>query len=117
MGRELLRTSTIFRDTIRSPDKGLQTVDIPPTWKIEDELLRPASKSRVNEAEFSQPLCTALQIALVEMLRAAGVEADGVVGYSSGEIAAAYAVGALTATEAVAIAFLRGAVTKKQTSE
>lgn len=84
MGRDLLRTNTIFRDTIRSLDKGLQTLDIPPTWKIEDELLRPASKSRVNEAEFSQPLCTALQIALVEMLRAAGVEADGVVGYSSG---------------------------------
>lgn len=117
MGRELLRTNTVFRDAIRSLDRDLQALDIRPVWKIEDELLKPTSKSRINEAEFSQPLCTALQIALVETFRAVGVEADAVVGHSSGEIAGAYAAGALTAAEAIAIAFLRGAVTKKQTSE
>jgi acyl transferase domain-containing protein len=43
-----------------------------------------------------------------------GVEPSALVGHSSGEIAAAYAVGAITATEAITVAFHRGQVTKRQ---
>lgn len=35
-------------------------------------------------------LCTALQIALVDLLHHAGIVPEAVVGHSSGEIAAAY---------------------------
>lgn len=80
-----------------------------------DELLAPPGQSRIHHAELSQPLCTALQVALVRHLRRAGVHPSGVVGHSSGEIAAAYAAGAVSLEEAVIAAYYRGYVTKLQT--
>lgn len=64
--------------------------------------------SRVDEAEFSQPLCTALQVALVDLVAAWKVTAGAVVGHSSGEIAAAYAAKAVSAEDAWRLAYYRG---------
>jgi acyl transferase domain-containing protein len=58
--------------------------------------------------EFSQPLATALQLAILAILESWGVSPMAVVGHSSGEIAAACAAGLLTAEEAIKIAFFRG---------
>ncbi|PYI33455.1 hypothetical protein BP00DRAFT_470507 [Aspergillus indologenus CBS 114.80] len=63
-------------------------------------------------AEYSQPICTALQVALVDLLAYWGVKPSAVVGHSSGEIAASYAAGTLTKSEAITIAFYRGHVCK-----
>ncbi|KAE8373286.1 putative hybrid NRPS/PKS enzyme [Aspergillus bertholletiae] len=79
-----------------------------PNWSLRKELLADKGASRINEASFSQPLCTAVQIILVDLLRAAGIEFDVVVGHSSGEISAAYAAGYVSATDAIRIAYLRG---------
>lgn len=115
MGRELLDSNSIFRTSIRSLDRYLQDMsEGAPQWRIEEELRKPAKTSRLDKAEFSQPLCTAIQIALVDTLEALGVEPSAVVGHSSGEIAAAYAAGALTAEEAVIVAVHRGAAMNKQ---
>jgi acyl transferase domain-containing protein len=46
--------------------------------------------TRVNEPEFSQALCTAVQIALIDLFEYLGVMPSVVVGHSSGEIAAAF---------------------------
>ena len=54
-----------------------------------DELLGSIQASKINQPEYSQPLCTALQIALVELLRSWNVKLSAVIGHSSGEIAAA----------------------------
>lgn len=62
----------------------------------------------INLPQFSQPLCTALQIALVELLRSFHITPAAVVGHSSGEIAAAYAVGALSLDSACRVAYHRG---------
>jgi acyl transferase domain-containing protein len=51
-----------------------------------DELL---NNENIDRPEYSQPLSTALQIALVELLKSFGVIPKAVVGHSSGEIAAA----------------------------
>jgi acyl transferase domain-containing protein len=116
MGRELLKTNPTFQASIRSLDRYLQSIDKEsPHYSIEEELFKPGKKSRLSTAELSQPLCTAVQIALVDTLKALEIDPDAVVGHSSGEIAAAYAVGALTAEEAIAIAHYRGAVASKQT--
>ncbi|EFE31625.1 polyketide synthase, putative [Trichophyton benhamiae CBS 112371] len=115
MGRELLRSNEVFKSSIRALDQYLQTIDAEkPQYTIEEELKRPGKKSRLSLAEFSQPLCTAIQIALVDTLKSVGVVPDAVVGHSSGEIAAAYASGALTAKEAITAAHHRGAVTGRQ---
>lgn len=66
----------------------------------------------VNKAEFSQPLCTAIQVALVNYFAKCNVTPSAVVGHSSGEIAAAYAARAITAAEAILISYYRGLVAK-----
>ncbi|KAH1426141.1 hypothetical protein KXW31_006867 [Aspergillus fumigatus] len=115
MGRDLLRSNDVFRSSIRLLDQHLQTIaGEKPQYSIEEELKKPAKKSRLSLAEFSQPLCTAVQIALVDTLASAGIHPDAVVGHSSGEIAAAYAAGALSAGEAITAAHHRGAVTSRQ---
>jgi malonyl CoA-acyl carrier protein transacylase len=77
-----------------------------------DELCKPDSRSRLGEAEFSQPCCTAVQLALVDMLCDWGLQPQKVVGHSSGEIAGAYASGAISADDAIRIAYYRGLVAK-----
>ncbi|PTU17930.1 hypothetical protein P175DRAFT_0486784 [Aspergillus ochraceoroseus IBT 24754] len=110
MGKELLLHSRIARDTITRLDSALDSFDVVRDWRLEGEILKPESETRVYDAEFSQPCCTAIQIALVDVLRSIGVKPAAVVGHSSGEIAAAYAAGALTAEEAIAVAYHRGQV-------
>lgn len=115
MGRGLMDSNAAFLNSIRRLDEFLQRMhQHAPEWNVEAELRRTGKKSRVHIAEFSQPLCTAVQIALVDTLAALGIHPDAVVGHSSGEIAAAYAAGALTAEEAIIGAFYRGLVTNHQ---
>lgn len=62
----------------------------------------------MRKPEFSQPLVTAIQLALLEVLKSWDIEYHSVVGHSSGEIAAACAAGLLTPEEAIKIAYHRG---------
>lgn len=55
-----------------------------------DELQREKSESNVNNPAYSQPLCSALQVALVDLLESFGIVPAAVVGHSSGEFAAVY---------------------------
>lgn len=75
---------------------------------VADEISKVAEQSRVNEAEFSQPLCTALQVGLVDLLASWKVSPRAVTGHSSGEIAAAYAAGAISSESAWKISYWRG---------
>ena len=110
MGKELYGASDLFRGTIDQMQRSLDSLPAKdrPDWALADQLDAPAETSRVGEAAVSQPLCTALQVALVDVLRAAGIEFSAVVGHSSGEIGAAYAAGYLSATDAIRIAYYRG---------
>ncbi|KAF4632900.1 hypothetical protein G7Y89_g5221 [Cudoniella acicularis] len=111
MGREL-RSNLVFNSTIKSLDDYLQGLGA--TWSLEEELFKPARTSRISEAEFSQPLCTAIQLALIDAFFAIGIKPAAVIGHSSGEIAAAYAAGGLSLKEAISVAFHRGAVQTKR---
>lgn len=53
-------------------------------------------------------LCVALQVALVDVLSSWGIVPEFVLGHSSGETAAAYACGAITAEAAIYAATRRG---------
>jgi len=54
--------------------------------------------------EYGQPILTAVQIAQVELWRARGLQARCVAGLCGGEVAAAYAAGSLTLSEAMIVA-------------
>ncbi|KAF7180982.1 hypothetical protein CNMCM7691_000111 [Aspergillus felis] len=108
MGRELFLESEKFRDDIRMLDRVLQSLESPPNWTIEGQLLQCDDPDRLKEAEVAQTLCAAIQIGVVNILREWGVKPSSVIGHSSGEIAAAYASGAIPAEVAIRIAYLRG---------
>ena len=108
MGTGLLSASPIFKSSITALDGVLCACPRPPSWSIESELQASATTSRLHEAALSQPICTAVQIALVDLLKASGVQFKAVVGHSSGEIGAAYAAGALSARDAILVAYYRG---------
>ncbi|KAL4968488.1 type I polyketide synthase [Aspergillus stella-maris] len=112
MGAELMTYYPSFLRTIRHLDLVLGDLEDAPEWTIEDLLQEPAEISCVNEAEFSQPLCTAIQIATVNLLHFWNVIPKVTVGHSSGEIAAAYAAGLVTASEAIVAAYYRGKVVR-----
>ncbi|ROV88308.1 hypothetical protein VMCG_10475 [Cytospora schulzeri] len=108
MGAELVENSGKARDIIDSLEASLNKLPDGPDWSLKDELLAEESSSRVHEAAISQPLCTAIQILLVDLLRLSGIEFDAVVGHSSGEIAAAYAAGYLSAEHCMKVSYYRG---------
>ncbi|TVY54903.1 Reducing polyketide synthase DEP5 [Lachnellula cervina] len=112
MGAELMESSVRFLNSIRFLDLALEDLHDGPAWSIEDVLLEPAESSQVSEAEYSQPVCTAIQIALVQLLEHWGIKPTVTVGHSSGEMAAAYAAGLLSAREAITLAYYRGVVTR-----
>lgn len=111
MGFSLLEGCESFRESIGDCEAALASIPDPPTWSLSEELAADTADSRVAEAQFSQPLCTAVQIALVDLLRVCGVRFHTVVGHSSGEIAAAYAAGLLTKRDAMGVSYYRGRVT------
>lgn len=86
MGRGLVQSSPVAQATLKHLDKSLQSLPEQdrPSWSLYEELFKSGGESRVMEAEFSQPLCTAVQVLLVDMLYAVGVTFEAVVGHSSG---------------------------------
>nr|A0JJU1.1 RecName: Full=Tenellin synthetase; Short=TENS; AltName: Full=Hybrid PKS-NRPS synthetase tenS; AltName: Full=Tenellin-type 2-pyridones biosynthesis cluster protein S [Beauveria bassiana]CAL69597.1 nonribosomal peptide synthase [Beauveria bassiana] len=114
MGRDMMHQSPLFRKTIADCESVLQALPAKdaPVWSLSEELKKDASTSRLGEAEISQPLCTAVQLALVNVLLASGVHFDAVVGHSSGEIAATYASGIINLEAAMQIAYYRGLYAK-----
>ncbi len=118
MGADLIAKSSFAQRVIQGLEANLAQLPAQdrPSWSLRAEILADASVSRINEAALSQPLCTAVQIMLVDLLRSANVRFDAVVGHSSGEIAAAYAAGYFTARDAIYIAYYRGLHCKQAAS-
>lgn len=97
-----------FDEDLRKFDEELARLPQPPTWSIREYILHPLNEDSFLKGVISQPLCIALQIAMVNLLRRWGVEPDVVLGHSSGEIAAAYASGALSMRDAIQLSYRRG---------
>ena len=110
MGMSLVDHCPLFKSTLQECDHILSGLPDPPSWTIVEELSKAKENSNIYRAEFSQPLCTALQLGLVTVLESWGVTPDAVVGHSSGEICAAYAAGILSLRDAMVISYYRGLV-------
>ncbi|SCV48704.1 uncharacterized protein FFB14_10486 [Fusarium fujikuroi] len=116
MGAKLYESSTVFRSAFSRMQDSLDELSVKdgrPSWSLTEELRAPPATSHIGEAAVLQPICTAVQVALVDMMSAAGVQFLGVVGHSSGEIASAYTAGYLNAHDAIRIAHFRGLHLKK----
>ncbi|KAJ0418299.1 lovastatin nonaketide synthase [Aspergillus carlsbadensis] len=112
MGKALMERCAKFRESIVDSQSFLRQLPDAPSWSLIEELSASTELSNVSKAQYSQPLCTAIQIALVDLLRAVGIHLVTVVGHSSGEIGAAYAAGILTARDAMGISYYRGLVAR-----
>ncbi len=108
-GRALYDADPVFRRTIDAIDEH---------WReLSDFSLREAcfsvSQEEINEVQLAQPVIFMIQCALVELLKTWGVYADFVVGHSSGEVAAAYACGALSLAESTRLVFHRATLQQR----
>ncbi|PIG79668.1 polyketide synthase-nonribosomal peptide synthetase hybrid [Aspergillus arachidicola] len=112
MGRELLLASSIFRKSIERCERALANLHDGPSWSLQEELLADKPSSRLSNPAISQPVTTAIEIAIYDLLCACGVNVDVVVGHSSGEIVAAYALNIISAEDCMKIAYYRGLHTK-----
>ncbi|KAI1101229.1 hypothetical protein F4804DRAFT_16950 [Jackrogersella minutella] len=106
MGRELYAQYPVFTQAIDYADACLTALGAP--WSLVEELSKDEKTSAVGAAHISQPSCTAIQLALVDLLQSWGIRPQAVAGHSSGEIGAAYAAGILTFEACVSIAYHRG---------
>jgi acyl transferase domain-containing protein/NADPH:quinone reductase-like Zn-dependent oxidoreductase/short-subunit dehydrogenase len=104
MGKELL-DKPVFREATAKSQAYLEKYGA--KWNVFTELLR-GEDSRIDSPEFSQPICTVLQVSLIHLLRHWGITPKATVGHSSGEIGAAYAAGFISHEEAIKVAYFRG---------
>lgn len=100
MGQELLEREPLFRQFIQKIDAILGSMS---GWSIMAEILSGEAESRMDRTEFAQPTLFALQVGTYELLRARGLRGDATLGHSVGEVAAAYASGALSLEQAVQV--------------
>ncbi|KXX75271.1 Lovastatin diketide synthase LovF [Madurella mycetomatis] len=104
MGRELFE-NPIFRQSIDVSHSHLKALGC--KWSAIEELTKTPNLN-IDRPEYSQPLCTVVQVALVDLLRFWKISPTATIGHSSGEIAAAYAASLLTHHDAIKLAYVRG---------
>ncbi|KAJ8065466.1 hypothetical protein OCU04_006149 [Sclerotinia nivalis] len=106
MARELIDSSTVFRDSLNSSETILKSLGS--SWSLLEELGRDENTTRIDESMISQPATTAIQVALVQLLRSLNITPDRVLGHSSGELAAAYTAGILDHESVLKLSYYRG---------
>jgi acyl transferase domain-containing protein len=114
MGRKLLETEPVFADVVRECDRLARPfID----WSILDELTAAEDRSHVNATYALQPTMFALQMGLVALWRSWGVEPEGVVGHSLGDITAACVAGIIDLPTALQIICNRSRIQDKANPE
>jgi acyl transferase domain-containing protein/NADPH:quinone reductase-like Zn-dependent oxidoreductase/acyl carrier protein len=98
MGRKLLEESSVFRMAVEEVDALFtQHAD----FSLIETLQNPACEADLERTEVAQPALFAIQVGLVRMFEDRGVSPGGVMGHSVGEVAAAWACGAMSLEQAV----------------
>ncbi len=104
MGKKLLEEEQIFREAVQEVDALFRRHA---DYSLEDELAGKKGENRYEYTEFAQPALFALQVGITRMLQARGITPVAVAGHSVGEVAAAWASGALTLEAAVEVIYHR----------
>ncbi|WP_172294614.1 type I polyketide synthase [Pseudoruegeria sp. HB172150] len=104
MGRYMLLNDGVFRDSFTATSALAVKLG---SESLLDLLMSTDLGARLDRAPVAQPLLLAIQIAVVDALAAIGLGPAAVLGHSAGEVAAAYACGAINREEAVRIIVAR----------
>jgi len=103
MAADAIASSASFRDALDQVDVALRPHL---GWSVRQSLDAPDAEALRN-TDVAQPLLFAIQVALVLALREHGVEPDACMGHSVGEVAAAWASGALDLDAAARVIAVR----------
>ncbi len=104
MGLTALRHSATFRVCFDAIDRHFSALA---GWSLRKMLEGDDIASLIEHTNVAQPLIFAIQVAATEALKAAGVVPSVVLGHSVGEVAAAYASGALDLATAIKVIYVR----------
>ncbi|KAA8646574.1 Type I Polyketide synthases (Type I PKS) [Aspergillus tanneri] len=111
MGKELFDRYPVFKSSMMDAERIVQSFGC--NWQFQDELQRSEPDSKVKDPTLAQSLCTALQIALIDLFASWNITPVAVIGHSSGEVAAAYCARALSKRSALKVAHHRGILVGK----
>ncbi|MGA0846733.1 MAG: acyltransferase domain-containing protein, partial [Luteolibacter sp.] len=103
MGRKLYAESETFRvavDEVETIFADYANFSLLPHFQTD-------AATQLDRTELAQPLIFAIQVGLVRCLAAAGITPSATLGHSLGEVAAAWAAGALELEQAVKVIRLR----------
>lgn len=106
MGRHMLLCDPVFQESLTASN------EISIEWggaSLLEQIMSVDLDEHLHRAPVAQPLLLAIQIATVDALEAYSVKPDAVLGHSAGEVAAAYACGAITREDAFRIILARSA--------
>jgi acyl transferase domain-containing protein len=109
MGRELLRHEPVFRESLKRCEEAMSEFV---EWSLLEQINLDEQASRLGEIDVIQPTLFAIQVSLVALWRAWGIEPDAVAGQSMGEVAAACVAGALSLKDAARIICRRSQLLK-----
>uniref|UniRef100_A0A803V968 Fatty acid synthase n=1 Tax=Ficedula albicollis TaxID=59894 RepID=A0A803V968_FICAL len=107
MGLSLMKLD-LFRQSILRSDEALKSTGL----KVSDLLLQ-ANENTFEDTVHAFVGLAAIQIAQIDMLKAAGLQPDGILGHSVGELACGYADNSLSHEEAILAAYWRGRCVKE----
>ena len=105
-GRRLWEADPVFRRVVDAVEEHWREHS---TTSLRDASFS-ASQQELDEVQLAQPVIFMIQCALFELFKTWGVHPECVVGHSSGEVAAAYASGALTLADATQLVYHRASL-------
>ncbi len=114
MGKALYLSEPVFRDEIDRCDKELSTYT---QWSLVEKIFNTALENQTHATEVAQPAIFAIQVALVKLLAAWGINPECVVGHSAGEIAASYVSGCLSYKDAIKVLYHRSRLQQETEGE
>lgn len=104
MGKSLLASSRVFAETIAEIDRLFSHYA---DFSLADEINGLNGENRFQYTEIAQPALFAIQAGITRHLYDQGITPVAVTGHSVGEVAAAWACGALTLADAVKVIYFR----------
>ena len=100
MGRTAFRLNPVFRQSLEEIDRIFSRLT---DWSLVEALHSEKLDELLRSASVAQALLFGIQVSVVRGLKELGIEPGVVFGHSAGEVAAAWASGALTLEQAITV--------------